>query len=154
MVTINPEKPIVNIPQRGKVENCNKGQKGRFDAIFRKTVDSTTIQNPKTESTHFVSDVRPAQFMSEPSPSSNRVVNQVQRLIDTMERYRQKLIDNSATLKDIQTLVHRMASESESLSAISGAMEEQDGLKTIMNQALMLSSMEIAKFNSGDYNDS
>jgi hypothetical protein len=47
------------------------------------------------------------------------VVDQVKRLIDTMEVYQQKLIENGTTLKDIQPLVQQMKSESESLSATS-----------------------------------
>jgi len=105
------------------------------------------------ESTHLVSDLRPAQFAAEPLSSTNMVVGQVERLIDTMEVYRQKLIENDATLKDVQTLVQKMASESESLSSASSTVNEQDGLKTIIDQSLMLTSMEIAKFNSGHYND-
>ena len=81
------------------------------------------------------------------------LVDRVQRLIDTMGAYQQKLIDSGATLKDIQSLVQKMANESESLSAKSNAVEGQQRLKTIVDQSLTLASMEIAKFNSGYYND-
>jgi DNA anti-recombination protein RmuC len=81
------------------------------------------------------------------------IVERVQRLIDTMGVYQQKLIDHGATLKDMQTLVQKMTSQSESLSATSNTVEGQEGLKTIVNQSLTLASMEIAKFNSGYYND-
>jgi hypothetical protein len=70
-----------------------------------------------------------------------------------MADYQRKLIENGATLKEIQAVVDKMASQNESLSAISGAIGEKERLATIVNQSLMLSSMEIAKYNSGFYND-
>jgi hypothetical protein len=70
-----------------------------------------------------------------------------------MEGYQQKLIEKAATLRDIQTLVQKMASESESLGAVSKTVAEQDGLRAIIDQSLMLTSMEIVRFNSGHYND-
>ena len=79
------------------------------------------------------------------------LVDRAQRLIDTMGAYQQKLIDSGATLKDIQSLVEKMATESESLSAATNAVAGQKRLKTIIDQSLTLASMEIAKFNSGHY---
>jgi len=151
--TIDPNKPIVNVTGNNSAESRSKVKKGEFDAIFRQAVDSPEFKRSKTEQAPFLSDIRPAQFSSESVPSENMLVDRVQRLIDTMGAYQQKLIDSGATLKDIQSLVQKMANESESLSAKSNAVEGQQRLKTIVDQSLTLASMEIAKFNSGFYND-
>ncbi|WP_372681633.1 hypothetical protein [Desulfosarcina sp.] len=153
METIDPNKPIVNVTGHNQAESRSKVKKGEFDAIFRQAVDSTEVNRPKTESAPFLSDIRPTQFSSEPLPSEHMLVDRAQRLIDTMGAYQQKLIDSGATLKDIQTLVEKMATESESLSAASNAVEGQKRLKTIVDQSLTIASVEIAKFNSGHYND-
>lgn len=151
METIDPNKPIANVTGHNKAEGRSKVKKDEFDAIFRQAVDSTEFKRPKTESTPFLSDIRPAQFSSESLPSEYMLVDRAQRLIDTMGAYQQKLIDSGATLKDIQSLVEKMATESESLSAATNAVEGQKRLKTIIDQSLTLASMEIAKFNSGHY---
>ena len=153
MVTINPDIPILDINERNKGGNSPKVSRGEFDAVFRQAVASTEIKVTETEATHFVSEMRPAQFTAEPLPSTNRVVDQVQRLIDTMEVYQQKLIEKGAMLKEIQPLVQKMASQSESLGETLSAMGDQETLKSIVNQSLTLASMEIAKFNNGTYND-
>lgn len=153
MVTIDPEKPILTITEHKKAENRSHAQKGEFDAIFRQAVDSTKGKGVEIESTSFISQIRPAQFTTESMPSANTIVDRVQQLIDTMGAYQQKLIDSGATLKEIQTLVEKMASQSESLGAASSVVEGQESLKTIVNQSLTLASMEIGKFNSGYYND-
>ncbi len=152
MEIIDPNKPIVNVAGHNKAESQSKVKKGEFDAIFRQAVDSTEFKRPKTESAPFLSDIRPAQFSSESIPSENMLVERVQRLIDTMGAYQQILIDSGASLKDIQSLVQKMATENESLSAASNAVEGQKRLKTIADQSMTLASMEIAKFNSGYYN--
>jgi hypothetical protein len=153
MVMIDPNKTILNVPQGRSSGNRSNVKKGEFDSIFRKVADSATIKDAAAEATPSLSDVRPARFVTEPLSPTNMVVAQVKQLIDTMEVYQQKLMENGTTLKDIQTQVQKMASESESLSAVAASETEQESLKTIIDQSLMLSSMEIAKFNSGYYND-
>lgn len=153
MVTIDPNQSILDITELNQTKSRSKDQKGEFEALFRQVVDSTKIKGSQPESTGCISEIRPARFSTEPLPSANMVVDQVQRLIDTMGVYQQKLIEDGATLRDIQSLVQKMASQSETLSAASSAVEEQESMKTIVNQSLSLASMEIAKFNSGYYND-
>ena len=153
MVTIDPNKPILNTGEHNRTQSQSNVKKGGFDAIFRQAVDSTEFKGAKTESAPFLSEIRPAQFSSESLPSANMIVDRVQQLIDTMGVYQQKLTDSGATLKDIQSLVQKMATQSESINVTSNAMEGQARLKTIVNQSLTLTSMEIAKFNSGYYND-
>jgi hypothetical protein len=153
MVTIDPNKPILNPAQNDRAESRSRANSGRFDAIFQQAVDSTEPKQTRTESAPLLSDIRPAQFSPESLPSEKMIIDRVDRLIDTMGGYQQKLIDGDATLRDIHRLVQQMAVESESLGVTSNALEGQARLKTIVNQSLTLASMEITKFNSGYYND-
>ncbi len=153
MVTIDPDKSILNIPEPIGAKNRPNGPQGEFGEIFRQTMVSTKSKVAETESAPPVSEIRPAQFSSELLPPVNMVVDRVQQLIDTMGVYQQKLIDQGATLKDIQALVQKMASQSESLSATSNLVKGEEKLQAIVNQSLTLASMEIAKFNSGYYID-
>ena len=153
MVTVDPSKTILNVPESNSAGNRSNVKKGEFDSVFKEVVNSASIKDAAAQTVNSLSDVRPARFAEEPLPTANVAVDHVQRLIDTMEVYQQKLTENGATLRGIQKLVQKMASESESLSTVSTAVEEHPSLKTIIDQSLMLSSMEIAKFNSGYYND-
>ena len=154
METIDPNKPIVNATGHHKTENRAKVKRGEFDAIFRQAVDSTEFKRPQTESAPVISDIRPAQFSSESLSSESVLIDRAHRLIDTMGAYQQKLIERGASLKEIQPLVEMMATESASLSAASDAVEGRKRLKSMVDQSLALASMEIAKFNSGHYNQS
>ena len=152
MVTIDPDKPIQPIAGTKADSGQSKTQEGAFDAVFQQAIERKTVKPAKTESTAFVSEIRPVQFTVSQS-SASMVADRVERLIDTMADYQSKLIENGATLKDMHGLVQQMASQSESLAAISDSIEQTDGLKSIVNQSLMMSSMEIAKYNGGFYND-
>lgn len=153
MVNIDPDKPILNIPEPTSNKIQPKEEKSNFDAIFRQTIDSKPIKTAKTESAGHVTQIRPPQFSNQSLPSGKMIVDRVQQLIDTLGIYQQKLIDPSATLKDIQPLVQKMSVQRESLTTASRTAEGQDGLNAIVSQSLTLVSMEIAKFNSGHYND-
>lgn len=153
MATIDPNHPILKIIEPNKADSRAKTSAGEFDSIFRQCVESTDVSSAAMGQTHFISDIRPAQFSTEPMPPTHLIVDRVQRLMDTMAIYQQKLMENGATLKAIQPVMEKMASDSQSLSAASGTEGVGDELRTIVNQSLMLSSMEIAKFRSGYYND-
>lgn len=153
MVGIDPNKPLLNNTEVKKAAGRSKPNNFEFEAVLRQAVDSTGISSTNTQSTQYISEIRPTQFTAEPLPSTHMVVDGVQRLIDTLEAYQHKLNKNGASLKDIQVLVQKMTSQSESLTAISRAAGEQESLSEIVNQSLMLSSMEVAKYNNGFYNE-
>jgi hypothetical protein len=157
MVAINIDKSIANInsAETKKQQDRTKPQPGAFDAVFRQTMDAKETKGTESPSTPFMTEIRPAQFTAATgtAPSAHIVANQVEALIDTMEAYQQKLGDSHATLKDIQPLMEKMASHNKRLSAISKTVGDQEGLGSVVNQSLMLSSMEIARYNSGFYNN-
>jgi hypothetical protein len=153
MIGIDPEKSVSPIVDRKRVENQQKTEKNAFQNFFQQAVGSAQTENSQITSTPFISDIRPVQFETQVAPSTNLIVDQVGQLIDTMEAYQQKLIDNSATLKDIDPIIDKLTSQSESLSAISKDAKMEDDLKSIVDQSLMLSLKEIAQYKSGQYND-
>jgi hypothetical protein len=157
MVAIDADKAITNIDiaEIKKTQNRAKAQVGEFNAIFQQARDAKDVNPTETQSTSFLGGIRPARFTAETetAPSTNMIADQVEQLIDTMEAYQQKLIDNDATLKEIQPLMDKMASHHERLSAISKGVDDQEKLGAVVNQSLMLSSMEMTRYNSGFYND-
>jgi hypothetical protein len=157
MVTINPDKSISTIDAAAlkKTQSNATTPAGEFDAILRKAVDVKDSSTAEAASTPFVSGIRPAQFTAEtnPLPSPGMLVDQVEQLMDTMQAYQQKLGQSGVTLKEIQPLMERMTSQNERLGAIANTAGDQKQLGTLVDQSLMLSSGEIAKFNSGYYND-
>ena len=153
MVTIDPDKPIGKLTAPQKTPAPNQTQKGGFDAIFRETLVAPPIPVAAAESTALTAAVLPAPFAGAPDRSTPMMVDRLQRLIDTMEAYQQRLMAGDATLKEVQPLVERLEKHSRPLSALSEFAQQPDDLVIMVNQALMLASMEVARFKSGHYND-
>ncbi len=153
MLTIDPDKPIGKLTAPKTTPAPNKTEKEGFDAIFRETLVAPPLPIAVTEATTLTATVLPAPFAGAPDRSTPMMVDRLQRLIDTMEAYQQRLMAGDATLKEVQPLVERLEKHSRPLSAFSEAAQHPEDLVIMVNQALMLASMEVARFNSGHYND-
>lgn len=153
MVTIDPDNPIGTLGAPQRTPAPNQTQKGGFDAIFRETLVAPPVPIAATDSTAVTGNVLPAPFAGAPDRSTPMMVDRLQRLIDTMEAYQQRLMAGNATLKEVQPLVERLEKHCQPLSALSEAAQQPDSLVIMVNQAVMLASMEVARFKSGHYND-
>jgi len=80
-------------------------------------------------------------------------IEKIENFLNTLDSYHQKLGDQVRTLKDIGPVVDKIATESESITELYESLPKNDALKQILNEVLIISSMEIAKFNRGDYID-
>lgn len=80
------------------------------------------------------------------------VAGQVENYLNVLNEYQEKLMDPDVTLKELSPLVEQMTREGEKLSSILESLPKDDNLKEILNETLVLSSLESIKFNRGDYN--
>ncbi|MGD9052517.1 MAG: hypothetical protein PVG17_11750, partial [Desulfobacterales bacterium] len=62
-----------------------------------------------------------------------------------------QLADPQVTLRQIEPLLNTIAKEKEQLSAVLNTMPDEDGLKDIVHRTLITTSLEVIKFNRGDY---
>lgn len=81
------------------------------------------------------------------------IVEGGQGLLDVFSEYQQKLADPSCSMKDIAPLINQMELDNTSLIPAVILLPDGDRLKGIMNQILIASSIEVLKFNRGDYVD-
>lgn len=152
MVTIDPDQPIQNRTLPNLQPTAAGKAQGEFDAIFRESLVEPSTRVAASDSTPSTGVIRPAAFSGVTTLSTPMTVNRLHRLIDALEAYQQQLMAGGTSLKTVEPLVKQLASRSETLSAVSrtgGA----DSLNVIVDQALTLAAVEIAKFNSGHYND-
>ena len=78
-------------------------------------------------------------------------VERVHNLLNLLDSYRKQLSDPHVTLRKLEPLMNTIAKEKDQLSALMESMPEEDGLKHILNQTLITASLEVIKFNRGDY---
>ena len=152
MVTIDPNAPLSGVNHSKPAERPVDDKAGTFGDIFRQTVSATKTDSGAESQTVPLSGIRPANFDTQPSPATQVIVDQVEALIDTMAAYQQKLAEEGATLKTLEPLVEKMEDQSQTLRGMI-SVSEGDSLGSIIEQSLAVSSMEVARFKSGHYND-
>lgn len=153
MVTIDPNNPVSGIADLKTTVRKKGDNDNAFNDILQEAVGSSETKTVAIDQTAFLSSVRPAQFSAQAAPSAGMLVDQVEQLIDTMAVYQQKLVEEGATLKSIAPLVEKMEQQSKTLGELKDAATPQTDLKNVLDQSLALSSMEIARFKSGHYNE-
>ena len=79
------------------------------------------------------------------------LADRIGRLVDRLENYRLKLADPQASLKSIQPLIDDIAASSEKLAPKLEHLDEGDPLKDILNRSIVTASVEMMRFNRGDY---
>jgi hypothetical protein len=77
--------------------------------------------------------------------------NRVERFLDRLDGYRQKLADSRVDLKALDEAVRGVEEGMVALRPALDALPENDGLREIVNRALVAASVEIVKFRRGDY---
>lgn len=83
--------------------------------------------------------------------NEDTVIERTEKLLDTLDDYREKLQDPEASLEDIHPLVRDMELQKGDLTSALDSLPDGDGLKDILKEAMITSSLEVAKFNRGDY---
>jgi hypothetical protein len=78
-------------------------------------------------------------------------IKRLENVLDMLDDYRRKLADPNVTLKDIQPLISTLENENKELKPELNALAQGDKLKQILNQTLITTSLEVIKFNKGDY---
>ena len=83
--------------------------------------------------------------------ADRKLLEQVDNLISILEDYQQKMDDPRFSLKDVHPLIEKMAAESQKLRPVLEGLPDETPMKDILNRALVSSSVEVIKFNRGDY---
>ena len=78
-------------------------------------------------------------------------ISRLEKFLDIMEEYSEKLNNPYLTPKDISPLLSKIEAEQRDLSVIAESFEGNNELKGLLDAALITSTAEVIKFNRGDY---
>jgi hypothetical protein len=81
----------------------------------------------------------------------NITVERIHNFLNLLDNYRQQLSDPQVTLRTLEPVMNTIAKEKDQLSGLLESLPNEDGLKHILNQTLITASLEVIKFNRGDY---
>ena len=143
-----------NIQKSLYPEKINKNEKAQgidFGAVLKTEVEKSSNTISGNQKMPSISSISPIQ-LNMLSPAQNEsIIDRVENLLNVLDEYQQKLNDPHFSLKEIDPLVKQMEEEKKYLAPVLDSLAEDDGLKDILNQALVTSSLETIKFNRGDY---
>lgn len=75
----------------------------------------------------------------------------LEHFLELLDRYRQKLVDPRVDLKTLDGAVREVEKGLDALKPAADSLPENDGLRDIINRALVTASVEIVRFRRGDY---
>ena len=122
-----------------------------FQTILKQTVGCATDEKQATRVAHPSSVPSTRPIGSSDAEAVLPLTDRIDRLVDRLENYRLKLADPQASLKTIQPLLTDIAASSEKLTPKLEHLDEGDPLKDILNRSIVTASVEMMRFNRGDY---
>lgn len=134
-----------------KTQKNESKQPAEFERILKESVENSTPNPAKTQSTDQMRPVSAVRLNMLSRQDTSGTVKRVDNLLNLLDRYRQQLANPRVTLRTIEPVMNKIAKEKEQLSATLDSLPNADGLKDILNQTLITATLEIIKFNRGDY---
>ena len=122
-----------------------------FKNILKESVEKSTENPPEIQPTTLLDHISAIRFNPLSTQDKNITVERVENLLNLLEKYRQQLKDPKVTLRTLEPIINAIGEEKNQLSVKLDAISNEDGLKDILNQTLITASLEVIKFNRGDY---
>ena len=122
-----------------------------FKQLLKASVDRSKEQSVKIQPSLQPNPLGAIRLTPLSSEARQTTVERLDHLLNLLDDYRDQLADPNVTLRHIEPLLNTIAKEKEQLSGILDRLPQEDGLKDIVHRTLITASLEVVKFNRGDY---
>ena len=148
---INGSDEIIKNSFTEKTIPREQDQKDDFKSVLKASVERTAQHPEKIKSSPMANPVSAIQFHPVSLENKRITVERVDNLLNLLDNYRDNLADPQVTLRSIEPVINMIAKEKEQLSSVAESLPNEDGLKDILNRTLITASLEVIKYNRGDY---
>lgn len=124
---------------------------GGFDKLLEKAMTPQSGQAPATSALPPLQSLSSVSFVVPTATERSQTVKNIDELLNVIESYQAKMNDPRVSLKEIYPLVQQMEKKTTELGPAAEALPDGDKLKEILNRVLVASTVEVIKFNRGDY---
>ncbi len=142
---------ISGIANDQKTNNVAKTTGNKFEDILQQTINNSSSSKDQTMTLPPIQNISNIRFDPISNIDKTQSIERVEKFLDVLENYQKKLEDPSVNLKEMYPLVTEMQSETENMLPLLNSLPDEDGMKDILNKALVTSTVEVIKFNKGDY---
>ena len=148
---INGSDEIIKNSFAKKTIQREQDQKDDFKNVLKASIERTAHHPEKIKSSPLANPVSAIQFHPPLSEIKGATVERVDNLLDLLDKYRNQLADPQVSLRSIEPVINRIEKEKEQLSSVLESLPNEDELKDIVNRTLITASLEVMKYNRGDY---
>ena len=145
---ITPENNISEILPKD-IHKSEKNADSTFENILNNKIEDLKVAKPGIEESLPVN--KTANLLLIPPVEEKEAISRLEKFLDIMEEYSEKLNNPNFTPKDISTLISKIESEQRDLSVLAESFDKNNELKGLLDAALIRSTTEVIKFNRGDY---
>jgi hypothetical protein len=135
----------------GKAGPKEVNSDAEFKDILKASVEQSKEQPAKIESALQPNPIAAIRFTPVSPESKNINVESVDNLLELLDQYKDQLADPTVTLKTIEPLLNTIAKERDQLAGDLENLPKGDRLQDIAHRTLITASLEVMKFNRGDY---
>ena len=148
---INGSDEIIKPRFAEKTIQREQDQKDDFKNVLKASVERTAHHPEKIKSSPLANPVSAIQFHPLSTENKSVTVERVDNLLNLLDNYRDQLADPQITLRSIEPVIKTIEKEKEQLSSVMESLPNEDALKDIVNRTLITASLEVMKYNRGDY---
>jgi len=148
---IDGNKEIIKSSYPDKSQGSEKASNTDFKNILKESVEKSSRSATQTQALSSINPSAAVGFKPELPDDKFSAINRAENLIDLLDDYRKQLADPAITLRSIEPLMKTIIKEKDQLSSLLDSIPNDDGLKDIVNRTLITASLEVIKFNRGDY---
>lgn len=134
-----------------KTQKSEKAPNADFKHILKETVENSNKNPSKIQPNTLMDPVSAIRFDPLSTQDKKITVERIHNLLDLLDNYQKQLSNPHITLRKLEPVMKTIAKEKDQLSGLLDSMPNADGLKDILNQTLITASLEVIKFNRGDY---
>ena len=148
---IDPDEKIVTSDYSERRRETELPSDGTFGKIYEDLIEASYETDVRSDETPAITSVPDLQMNAFQSEVEMPVVERAERLLDLLSEYQHKLANPAFTLRDISPLIDELKADNKRLVSSVNSLAEGDELKNILNQVIVTASVEIIKFDRGDY---
>ena len=148
---INGSDEIIKSGYTDKAVRKEQAQDDDFKNILKASVERTAHHQAKTQSPALMQPISAIKFPPLSPENKSVTIDRLDNLLNLLDNYRKQLADPQVSLRRIEPLMNTIEKEKEQLSSVLDSLASEDGLKDIVNRTLITASLEVIKYNRGDY---
>ena len=147
---ITPYEILTNVNNKKTSTSVNDtGQK--FDDILRNQINSQSSPVSQTVSPPPMQSISKTDFSLINDFDKQQNIKHAEQFLDILATYQEQLSNPSVNLRDLNALVSTLEEGITNVLPILDSLPEGNALKDVINRAVVTSTVEVIKFNRGDY---